>query len=180
MFLDKIDVRTIVTGHLSTLRDYGTQRRSVFDIVLFFGVPAVVAGIGLWNTVQIHVAAVNGILTAFAIFVGLLFNLLMMVLMFLQTTQGNPADKFLQVRKQLLREITANLSFSILISVALVGVAIFSLIGIAKDGDVIGPIQTCLLVAGSVNFVLNLLMVLRRMYALILNEFDRHKLNRAA
>ena len=36
------------------------------------------------------------------------------------------------------------------------------------------------LVTGGTGFILNLLMVLRRIYALILNEFDRHKLNSPA
>jgi len=39
MPLEKIDIRSIVVGHLNTLRDYGTQKRSVIDLLLFFLVP---------------------------------------------------------------------------------------------------------------------------------------------
>jgi hypothetical protein len=119
-------------------------------------------------------------LTAFSIFVGLLFNLLVIVLTFLQSTQGSPDDRFVQIRRQLLREITSNLSFAILVALMLVAVAIISLMRTGRDDEPIHPAEEFILIAGSINFVLTLLMVLRRMYALLLNEFDRHKLNRAA
>jgi hypothetical protein len=134
----------------------------------------------MWFGAQIRSTAVNALLTAFSIFVGLLFNLVVMVLTFLQNTQGSPDYRFLQVRKQLLREITANLSFAILVALLMVAVAIISLVRTRKDDEPIHLPEAFMLIAGSMNFVLTLLMVLRRMYALLLNEFDRHKLNRVA
>jgi hypothetical protein len=107
-------------------------------------------------------------------------NLIMTVLTFLRTTRGNPADSSLQIRKQLLRQLAANLAFSILISVAVVAVAITALFRLAKAQDQIGSAPSFLLVIGGVAFILNLLMVLRRIYALILNEFDRHKMSSPA
>jgi hypothetical protein len=112
--------------------------------------------------------------------VGLLPNLILMVLTFLQSSREDPTDSSLQVRKRFLREIAANLSFSILIGLALVSLAIIALFGLTSDQDRVGGILAFLLVAGSVAFVLTLLMVLRRIYALVGNEFDRHKRNRAA
>jgi len=176
MFLDKIDVRSIVSHHFDTLYDYGTQRRSASDFVVFFGLPILAAVLALWRGVRIRIDAVNGLLTAFAIFVAILPSVLLMVLTFLQTTQGDPADRLVKERKRLLREITANLSYTILLSVALVALAIITLTLLRKTEDPIGPVETFFLVAGSTNFVLTLLMVLKRMYALVLNEFDRHKL----
>ena len=84
------------------------------------------------------------------------------------------------MRKRLLREITANLSFAILVALMLVAVAIISLMRTGKDDQPIHPVEEFILVAGGANLVLTLLMVLRRMYALLLNEFDRHKITRAA
>jgi len=180
MPLDKINVGTIVAGHLATLRDYGTQRRSAVDVFVFFIVPVVLAGLTVWSGVHVRATAVNALLAAFSIFVGLLFNVLIMVLTFLQTTQGSPDDRSLVIRKQLLREITANLSFAILVALMLVAVAIISLVRTENDNDPIHAPEAFVLIAGSATFVLTLLMILRRMYALLLNEFDRHKLNRAA
>jgi hypothetical protein len=180
MPLEKIDVRSIIVGHLATLKDCGGQKRSITDLLLFFALPFCVAGASVWFGIQILATAVNALLTAFSIFVGLLFNLLVMVLTFLQTTQGAPDDRLLQVRKQLLREITANLSFAILVALMLVAVAIFSLVRTQKDEEPVRPVEAFILVTGSINFVLTLLMVLRRMYALLMNEFDRHRFHRAA
>jgi hypothetical protein len=178
MPLDKIDVRSIVTGHLATLRDYGTQKRSLIDLFLFFAVPVLTAGASVCLGVRVRATAVNALLTAFSIFVGLLFNLLVMVLTFLQSTQGSLDDRFVQVRKQLLLEITTNLSFAILVALMLVAIAIISLMRTGKDDEPIHLSEEFILITGSANFVLTLLMVLRRMYALLLNEFDRHRPNR--
>ena len=180
MLLEKIDVRPIIASHLDTLRDYGTGKRSAFDWILFFVFPILVGGFAYWEGVQLRAIAVTGLLTAFAIFTGLLLNLIMTVLTFLRTTRGNPADSSLQIRKQLLRQLAANLAFSILISVAVVAVAITALFRLAKAQDQIGSAPSFLLVIGGVAFILNLLMVLRRIYALILNEFDRHKMSSPA
>ena len=180
MPLDKIDVSTIIFGHLGTLRDYGTHKRSILDLVLFFALPLAVAATAVWFNVHVRATAVTALLTAFSIFVALLFNLLVMVLTFLQTTGGNPDDRFIVVRKQLLREITANLSFAILVALVLVAVAIVALVRTGRDDEPVRRPEVFILAAGSCNFLLTLLMVLRRMYALLQNEFDRHKLNRAA
>jgi hypothetical protein len=56
---------------------------------------------------------VSAILTASAIFVGLLPNLLILVLTFLTNTKGDPSDQALQLRKQFMREIVAHVSFSL-------------------------------------------------------------------
>jgi hypothetical protein len=176
--LEKIDVRQIITEHVGTFRDYGTKHTSISDYVLFFGVPVGVAGLSLWLRLGLTVNAVNGLLTAFSIFAGLLFNLLVMVLTFLQSTQGSAADKMLVARKELLRQISANLSFAILSSLAIVAVAIFALA--STDQIWVPRLAVFLLLLGSVNFTLTLLMILKRMYALLMNDFDRHKLNKVA
>jgi hypothetical protein len=177
---DKVNVASIISDHIDTLRDFTTHRRAISDLVLFFATPTAAAIFSAWKGVRLRIEAVNGLLTAFSIFVAILPSLLIMVLTFLQSTQGDPADRSLQLRKRFLREITANLSFSILLALTLVGISIVSLVELQRATDPIGPIGTLLLVAGSTNFVLTLLMVLRRMYALVTNEFDRHRFNRAA
>jgi hypothetical protein len=180
MLLDKIDVRPIIADHVDTFRDFGTHKRSAFDILLFFGLPVAIATVALWSGIRIQAIAVGGILTASSIFVALLPNLLLMVLTFLQNTRGESADRFLQIRKRFLREIAINISFSLILSLALASTAIGSLIVLPKEQEPIGPALTFLLITGSVAFLLTVLMLIRRMYALVLNEFDRHKLNQAA
>jgi len=79
----KIDISAIVKGHVASLRDLRTGRSSPGDVVLFVGVPFLFAGIAIWRGVQIRSTAINGILTAYSIFAGLLFNLVMLVITFL-------------------------------------------------------------------------------------------------
>lgn len=173
---EKINVWPIITDHIGTLYDYRTNERSYPDLLLFFILPLVPAGFVLWKGLELPAIAVAGLLTASSIFVTLLMNLLVMVLGFLRATRGNPADKLLQLRKRYLREVVANLSFSILVALAMVGTSIIALFTLRTANSLVAPVFTSLLTAGGVLLVLSLLMVLRRMYTLIQHEFDRHKL----
>jgi hypothetical protein len=177
MFLDKIDVSSIVTEHAATFRDYGTGKRSISDVCLFVGLPFVVAAVAVWTGIRIRVSAVTAILTASAIFVGLLPNLLILVLTFLMNAKGEPSD--FQIRKRFMREITAHVSFSFVLSLALASVAIGALMLLQKDENPVGVTATFLLVLGSVALLLTMLMLIRRMHALVVSEFDRHKLKAA-
>jgi hypothetical protein len=178
--LDKIDITQIVKGHFSTFRDYGTGKVSYSDYILFIAAPLALSLLGIWKGFAFGAMAVNGLLTAFSIFAGLLFNLLLMVLSFLQSTQGSATDRTLIIRKNLLREITSNLSFAILVSVLIVIIAVVSLSMLEDDKRPIPLGATFILLFGALNFALTLFMLLKRMYALMQNEFDRHKTNRAA
>jgi hypothetical protein len=94
---------------------------------------------------------------------------------YLRSMQGSPTDESLQLRKRFLREIAANLSFSILVALSMVGVSITALFRLKQNEDPIGAALTFCLMAGAATLVLSILMILRRMYALILDEFDRHR-----
>jgi hypothetical protein len=177
--LRKIDVTPILRDHIKTLRDHRTDKLSYPDLLLFFFLPIVLAGIAIWKNVQLRLIAVTGVLTASAIFVALLLNLLVMVLTYLRLTEGEPSDQSVHLRKALLREIAVNLSFSILMALVLVGTALAALFGLENDQDLkIGPVPTFVLITGASSLVLSLLMILRRIYILILDEFDRHRLRK--
>jgi hypothetical protein len=180
--LGKIDVREIVSGHFETFQDYATKRRSYSDLVLFIGGPVVITALVLWKRFEFGSSAVNALLAAFSIFAGLLFNLLVMVLSFLQSGRGNSSERQLMIRRDLLRQITANLSFSILTAVAIVTVAIVALALASSEHGVerIPLWGNAVLLFGSLNFGLTLLMVLKRMYALMMNELERSRIDKAA
>jgi hypothetical protein len=180
MFLEKISVRDIVADHADTLRDYGTGRISVADALLFFGIPIAIGVAAIWAGIRIRVSAVSAILTASAIFIGLLPNLLILVLTFLMNLKGDPSDQALRTRKQLMREITAHVSFSFVLSLAVASAATTALLLLPDDNHPVGPALTFILVAGSVALLLALLMLIRRMHVLVVTEFDRHKFQHAA
>jgi fatty acid desaturase len=173
--LDKIDVRKIIAGHVETFRDYATKERSRSDLILFLGTPLVVMAAALWWHFDFSVSVVNSLLSAFSIFAGLLFNLLVMVLSFLQAGRGNNSERQLSIRREVLRQITANLSFSILTSLAIIILAIVALALVPKGEDYIPRWGTAVILVGSVNFGLTLLMVLKRMYDLMINEVERSR-----
>jgi hypothetical protein len=89
-----------------------------------------------------------------------------------------PGRPVLTAPQTFLREIAVNLSFSILVALALVATALTALFGPGDNNQdlKIGRLPTFLLITGASALMLSLLMVLRRMYVLILNEFDGHKL----
>ncbi len=176
MLLDKIDPGPIISDHLATLYDYGASKRSFLDIVLFFGVPLIVAALAVELAgIRIRVAAVTAILTASALFIGLLPNLLVLVLTFLDKAKGDPSDTHLQDRKRFMREIAAHVSFAFLLSLMLASIATTALMMLHRDDEASGPVLTFALIAGSACLVLTLLMLIRRMHILIVSEFELHK-----
>lgn len=184
---DKVNVKAIISDHLSSFYDFRSSRRSWSDIILFWGTPICVAGICAWKGLLLSTSSVNSILTAFSIFAGLLFNLLIMVLTFLQTSLNSkvPVElSDLMTRKQILREVTANLSFSILLSIAIVAVSVVAQSMAGQNQYYIDRYASGILVIGTINFSLTLVMLLKRMYKLMQFEFDIHKFtnsgNRAA
>lgn len=175
---EKIDATPIIRGHIQTLRKHGTNQLSFADLFTFFALPFLFAGVGGVFHVGLTVNAVNGLLTAFSIFAGLLFNLLVMVLSFLAATQGSPQERLLVLRKELLRQLTANLSFAILCSLIVVGICVSALS--TTETAYIRQAPTILLFFGTANFLLTLLMILKRMYALLQNDFELHKFSKVA
>jgi hypothetical protein len=180
MFLEKVDIRPIISDQAATLRDHGTGKISATDITLFFILPIAVAAFSIWAGARIRASAVSAILTASAIFIGLLPNLLILVLTFLMNTKGDQSDASLHLRKRFMREISTHVSFCFVLSLVLASVATIALILLDKDDLPVGPVLAVLLVAGSVALLLALLMLIRRMHVLVSTEFDRFKFKNVA
>lgn len=178
--MKKIDVRPILVEHVRTLRDqrFG-QRVSIVDLLTFFGIPALVAVPLVAVRFGFRTDAVNGILNAFSIFTGLLLNLL--VLVFTLASATAPTNLDAQKRKELLLQVFANVCFSLLTAIAVVCVAVITL-GYMKSapGAQSGPLTTCLITYLTLNFVLTLLMVIKRMYVLLRKDMDRSARSSAA
>src|SRR5438105_4011348 len=114
----KINVLPIIRGHLASLRDADTDRASTQDIALFFGVPLVIAGVGYLLKWRLYVDSLNALLAAFAIFAGLLLNLLLLIYTF-SSDSVHPAA-LTRLRRTVVRQLHDNISFAILLSVSLV------------------------------------------------------------
>lgn len=180
MLLNKVDIRPILSAHLATLRDNRViGKRSGQDILLFFGLPALL-GVGLtWYGFRFRVDAVNGFLNVFAILTGLLLNLL--VLVFTLSTTAGPPDVEKNKRRALLKEIFANLCFAVLVSIVVVCIAVVALSYMrSQPGATTGIGATFFLISLTANFVLTLLMVMKRMFILLNREVGSDAGSRAA
>ena len=173
MILNKIDIRPILRGHFSTLRNNAYLSPKLFwqDGLVFFATPAALAVCVLMIGFHFRVDAVNGFLNVFSVLTGLLLNLLVLVLSMSTTKAPIQADP--RMRSRLVGEIFSNVCFSVLVSISVVCVALFALSYMRSNpGATTGPIATFFLVALTTNFVLTLLMVLKRMYILISKEIE--------
>jgi hypothetical protein len=172
LLFSKVDIRSIVRGHLLTLRDnrFG-DAVSYGDLAIFFGLP-VVFGLGiLFYRFSFRIDAVNGFLNVFSILTGLLLNLLVLVI---SLAAGKPSQSFNQARRlRLIKEIFANISFAVIVAVLVVCTALGALSYMRSvTGATTGIVATFLLSSLTMNFVLTLLMVLKRMYILLDKELD--------
>ncbi len=177
----KLNVFDIVTEHFNTLYDYRTGRRSVPEFLVFVGTPVLFGVLGTWKSFRFDTNVLNGMLAAFAIFAGLLLNLLMLAWGFVVDPRFSGADAAAQVKRRFLREIHQNLSFAILVSIAVV---VLSLTGLfftknPKSEGTPWPL-TFILHMLLANFVLTLLMVLKRIHDLLGEEFKRPSIRKSA
>jgi len=164
--MNKINVLRIVFDHFGTLRDYQTGKLSISDIVVFFLIPLAGASVCAYFRVAFDKDALIAVLTAFSIFAGLLFSLLLLV--FTLTEKNDAQSMLFAVRKQLIGELYENISFSVLVSIGVVTLAIVAATASRTHPDQgTGRAATFLLVLLMANFILTILMILKRMHALL-------------
>lgn len=184
--LRKVDVRDIILAHYRTLYDNRLGRASrTKDVLLFAGIPALsalvltVAGVRLGET--------GALLAAVSILGGFLFALLILILEMSSDAaaraeeDGEPSPRTLR-RVKVLREVSANVAYSVLISVlttASLAVGDFLLppTRAPQPGGLIKNAEQPAWISGISIFLLihlglTLLMVLRRTYAIAQRELD--------
>src|SRR5690606_11291152 len=145
-----------------TFRDESTGKLSKTDFAVMLGIP-VALGIGAYLLCfEIPDQYVGTLISVFAIFSGLLFNVLVLIYSF----SGDDFSGDKETRDELLKQSFSNISFSILISLLIVVVLPITLF---IDGTG-GRILECFALALSANFFLSLLMVLKRMHILLSNK----------
>jgi hypothetical protein len=180
--VNKINVVRIILSHLETLRDHSTGRRSWPDIIFFFGVPLIVCGVALYFKWSLYVDALNALLAAFSIFAGLLLNLLILIYTF--ASDRNHPTGLARVRKEVVRQLHDNIAFSVLIAMT---IAVVALVGVAQlkvrdpsNPVHTGPLFTFFLIYLTGNFVLTMLMILKRIYILLNQELEQPSIRKAS
>jgi hypothetical protein len=170
--MSKINVLPVIFRHLETLRDYGEEKPSWTDYSLFLFIP-IICGVALaWYGFGFRTDAVTGFLNAFSIFTGLLLNVL--ILVFTLTGSTSPINIDVRLRRELLRQVFVNICFAIIVSVVVVCAAIVALSYMRSEpGARTGVVATAVLTACTINFVLTLLMIVKRMFFLLDKELER-------
>jgi uncharacterized membrane protein YeiB len=175
----KIDVRDILAAHFRTLTNAKTGRISVLDILTFYGFPGLVALFVAWRADKFPEAFYSVAISVFAIFAALLFSVLIALFSILQrdvsVNENIPESKArsaikerVQARRELIREVNANISYLIL--VASLGVTVLLAFTLTSHGAVIRSAASTYLVA---HFVLTVLLVVTRVHTLFDEEYKR-------
>lgn len=172
----KIDISQIIIAQIRTMRDNRTQKLSAADLLLFYGLPLLLSGIAPYFRWRFNADVLNALLTAFSIFAGLLLNLLILVYTFSSQTEHPTA--LAKTRTALIKELHDNVAYSILLSIVIVVVTMISVAYLKMKETPSAPAFTVWWLSGviiffTLNFVLTLLMILKRIYIMINQTIDK-------
>lgn len=171
----KIDLRSIIVAHFATLRDNRTGKISWADVTTFYAVP-LAFGAGCFALgVSLGATAVGILIGALSILAGLLINVL--VLLYTVNVVGPTATE-LQNQKQLIVEVNSNLLYAVLIAV--VSIIALCMVPLIPSTIPVGTEQifqartvfSAVIIALMGNFVLTLLMTLKRLKILLELRFQ--------
>lgn len=172
----KINVLSILKGHLLTLYDAKSGKISKLDIFIFYLGPFILGLICYWCRFYINESAYTLSITFFGIFLALLLNIQVAIFGIFQRKwelPNTPREKDASARKfsarqELLSELNTNISYlTVFCSLALIvflGFFLFSLCG---------PAETSTLVFCYAHFILSFLMVVKRAHALFEGEYRK-------
>jgi len=177
----KVDLSHIVKCHLSTLSKREDGKYRFADVFTFFGIPFLSHLATLVSLVDLNKDVINVVVTASAIFTGLLLNLLVLVYDQKSKTpevdQEDPDYPKVQSKRSLLAELYYNISYATIVAVLLVIFSVVHLIIVDKvcfvfsrQIDLSVVLTSPFIVFFGVNLILTLLMVIKRVYALLVNE----------
>ena len=168
--LDKVNVAKIVRDHVGTLKDNPTGKYRRSDFLLFFFVPIPVAIVVVMLLGTLPGSLIGVITTSLSIFTALLLNLLLLAYNIARNSEG-PSDEYIkEMKEKLFHEIFSNIAFAVL--VALVTVGCLLIFGIVSD---CAPLLATQILSAVIYylgtlFLLKMLMLLKRVYALLSNE----------
>jgi hypothetical protein len=180
----KISVLKIIKDHILTLKNNQTKKISYLDIILFFIVPLIVSGIMVYLGIFLNDSLVNALITSFSIFSALLFNLLLLVYDISEkdakstnSQTNSSAPKKNNIRQTVIKEIYINVSFSILVSLTTVVILITYFL--KPSNCIVWIVNICsvqwllalVIYYCVILFILTLLMILKRIYKLLAQEF---------
>lgn len=165
--LAKINVFCVLRDRWATLRNFKHAGRTAWgDVFLFFVVPIIPAYfMGNQYTGCIADTKVADItLTSLSILVGLLLNLLVLIYGILDRSGEKIRSQ--TARMSLLKEVFANISYCVLICIVSI-LIIIAIMVFRSSAMVLQPVLVYVLA----NFILTMLMIVKRVHILLEKEF---------
>lgn len=134
--IDKVNIAPIVAAHFRTFRSFESRRLAPGDFILFLILPLLLSVGLVISDVTLPSMAIGTLVTALSVFVGLFFNVLILVAdLALRSDEQASRNRQLKIKTRVAREVHANVSFAILISVfALLALVTLSFSGPFPDG----------------------------------------------
>ncbi len=195
---DRIDISSIFSQHLTTFYHYEKQKFynkntiPVSDKILFIIIPIVLSVVLCMMGFRFNKDYVNITLICLSIFTGLLFGLLTMIFNLIQENQKKSTDNLEPVSKKktiakadLTKHLFINIAFSIVLSILALAFVILTqfypskIISIIKTWDYYFCIKEIFLYTVNgisffllIEFILSLLMIIRRFTVLFLNQIS--------
>ncbi|WP_306026759.1 MULTISPECIES: hypothetical protein [unclassified Allomuricauda] len=160
--LEKINIKQIIKNHLATLVNDNSKKPEFSDWLTFLIIPAVVAGVLVYLKIELSERAINIVITTLSILVGLLFNVIVILFDILKR------DNSERIKNELLKQLLTNISYSIFISLFIIFLTVMTFFKI----EIWVTICTFLVYFFLSHFSLTVLMILKRVYALFLNEMN--------
>ncbi len=166
----KIDVTRIIKDHWATLCDDRNNRYSVRDFLTFYGLPALVGASLIWFGVLFGKTISSALTTAFSVFAALLFNLLILIYDIVSKSNGN--KNVFSLKSKFLRQIYSNISYSVLVSVSIIVFLLLYYLVFSLGYQRLSYVAAFLVYTLAGNFILTLLMVLKRVHILLSDELE--------
>ena len=175
--MSKISVSRILRDHIKTLRASEKDAVSKPDLFLFYGLPLIIAFIVVDFSNPTAETDWNGqALTFFGIFLALLINVQVALFAILQrgrsaqssSKRANLQAADLELRRALLGEINATISYLNLVCV--IALAISLSMSVASVGSRAAVLVLLIFYS---HFLLTMLMVLKRSHALFQKEYEK-------
>lgn len=169
----KANILRIFIDHSKTLRATNGTNPSAMDWCFFYVIPLIVAALIAIKLPPPNENFFEAILTASSIFSGLLLNLLILLYDLTKKNKEElketPGNDFLCLKRDLLRALTANISYAICIAIALIVFTVFVMF--AGKSYPCMKLWLCPFVYFlSIHFILTIMIVLKRVYALLSTE----------
>ena len=167
----KINVSGIVLDHLGTLKELDSQSPSKYDLSLFFVFPLLISILFSVLNIRLDKDLVSILINVFAIFAGLLFNLLILMYdVISKQSRSNGKEEKDKIKFRLLKEIYYNISFGIFLSLVIVVILPISMIFLSQPFNIF---LSFVVFSLSILFVLTLLMILKRIHNLLSYDIEQ-------